>query len=110
MSENQVRKQKTRYFYTDYVNHMIRFYLSTPEKLPLDGKKRADIENWVAAQAIIHELPDDKRQVLTDVYKTHFRLPEAVRIYCEKTGADPDEVWKLIIKTGAAIARRRGLI
>ena len=110
MSEKQVRKQKTRYFYTDYVNHMVRFYLSTPEKLPLDGKKRADIENWVAVQAIFHELPDDKRQVLTEVYKAHFRVPEGVRIYCEKTGTNSDELWKLIAKTSAAIARRRGLI
>ena len=58
MSENQVRKTgteqekklKTRCYYTDYVNHAIRFYLSTPETLKMDGKKKADLLNWMAVR------------------------------------------------------------
>ena len=36
--------------YTDYVNHAIRFYLSTPDKLMTEVKRKADILNWIAVQ------------------------------------------------------------
>ena len=110
MNENKVRRIKKRCYYSDYVNHAIRFYLSTPDTLQAAGKKTADVSNWMAVQSVFYALPENDKQVLTDVYKTHYRLSEAVRIYCERTGADEDGLWVLIAKTGAAIAKRRGLI
>lgn len=110
-TEKQVRnKLRTRCYYTDYVNHAIRFYLSTPDTLKTDGKRKADIENWIAVQAVFHCLGADNRQVLETVYRLHYRVPEGVRMYCQKTGADENKVWILITKTCAAIARRRGLV
>lgn len=113
MSENKVRKQKTlktRCYYTDYVNHAIRFYLSTPDTLNMEGKRKADMENWIAVQSVFHILKPEDKQVLIDVYKAHFRLPEGVRIYCEKTGADERKTWVLVTRVCAAIAKRRGLV
>ena len=109
-NKKQVRKLKTRCYYTDYVNHAIRFFLSTPETLRMEGKRRADIENWVAVQAVFHCLPDNDRQVLEGVFKAHYKVQEGVRIYCDETGADPNRVWVLVTKTSAAIAKRRGLV
>lgn len=109
-TEKQVRKLKTRCYYTDYVNHAVRFYLTCPKTLLTEGKRKADIDNWMAVQAIFYRLSDTDKQVLTDVYKAHHRLSEGVRIYCEKTGTDERKLWILITKVSAAIARRRGLI
>lgn len=110
MSEKQVRKMKTRCYYTDYVNHAIRFYLSTPDSLLMEGKRKADIENWLAVQAVFHCLSDEQKQVLTEVFKLHYRLPEGVRMYCEKTGTDENKLWIMITKVCSAIAKRRGLV
>lgn len=110
MMEQQVRKLKTRCYYTDYVNHMIRFYLSTPETLQMKGKRHADIENWLAVQAVWHKLGAEERNLLETVYALHFRVAEGVRIYCEGKGAEPEKVWVLITKTSAAIAKKRGLV
>lgn len=110
MSENKVRKLKTRCYYTDYVNHAIRFYLSTPDSLDMAGKRKADMENWIAVQSVFHILKPDDKQVLTEIYKAHYRLPEGVRIYCERTGANERKVWIFVTKVVAAIAKRRGLI
>jgi hypothetical protein len=111
MSEKQVRKpMKTRCYYTDYVNHAIRFYLSTPETLQVEGKRKADMENWMAVQSVFHFLTDEQKQVLTQVYRLHHRLPEGVRMYCEKTGTDEKKVWILVTKVNSAIAKRRGLV
>lgn len=105
----QVRKLKTRCYYTDYVNHMIRFYLTTPETLQMEGKRKADIDNWIAVQDVFRKLPDADKATLTDIYKTHYKVQEGVKLYCQKTGADPVKIWVLVTKTSATIARRRGL-
>lgn len=106
----RVRKMKTRCYYTDYVNHAIRFYMTTPDTLKTDGKRKADVENWIAVQAVFHCLGAEQRQIIEEVYRASYRVPVGVQAYCEKTGADPDNVWILITKTSAAIARRRGLV
>lgn len=106
----QGRKLKTRCYYTDYVNHMIRFYLSTPSTLKMDGKRHADIENWLAVQDVWRKLTEEDRFTVETIYSLHYRVPEGVRIYCEKTGADPYKTWVLVTKTSAHIAKRRGLI
>ena len=103
-------KIKTRCYYTDYVNHAVRFYLSCPEVVTTTGKRKADIENWMAVQAVYHCLKDEEKQVLTDIYKAHHRLSEGVRIYCEKTGANERRTWIFLTKFAAAVARRRGLV
>ena len=104
------KKLKTRCYYTDYVNHMVRFFLSTPDTLHMEGKRKADIENWIAVQDVWHRLSDTDKQVLTEIYKSHFRVSEGVRMYCEKTGADVYKIWILVTKTCATIAKRRGLV
>ena len=104
------QKIKTRCYYTDYVVHMVRFFLSTPETLQMEGKRKADIENWIAVQDVWHRLGTDDKQVLQAVFKAHHRLQEGVRIYCEETGADTLKTWVLVTKTLSAIAKRRGLV
>lgn len=105
----QARKMKTRCYYTDYVNHAIRFYLSTPESLHMEGKRKADVDNWIAVQDIFRKLSPEDKQMLTEVYKAHYRISDGVRIYCQRTGADEHQVWVLLTKTCSAIAKRRGL-
>ena len=109
-AKKRVRKLKTRCYYTDYVNHAIRFYLTTPQTLKTDGKRKADIDNWIAVQAVFHCLGDENRAIVEEIYRASYRVPEGVRKYCEKTGADETKIWVLITKTSAAIAKRRGLV
>ena len=104
------KKLKTRCYYTEYVNHMIRFYMTCPDKLNLDGKKRSDMENWMAVQTVLHLMPEKERERLFEIYRLNFCLPKAVDEYCEKTGANKMEVWKSITKTVSRIARQWGLI
>ena len=106
----EVRNLKTRCYYTDYVKHMIRFYLSTPTTLKMDNKRHADIENWLAVQDVFRKLSEDDRITVAMIYDLHYRVPEGVRMYCEKTGADQYKTWVLITKTCAAVAKKRGLV
>ena len=103
-------KLRTRCYYTEYVNHMVRFYLTCPDSLRMDGKKRADVENWIAVQGVIHGLPDDEREKVLDVDKTHYNLPKAVDLYCQRTGTDKHDLWVLLTRVASVIAKRRGLV
>ena len=108
MSEQ--KKKKTRYYYSEYVNHMVRFYLTCPDAIKTDGKRRADIENWIAVQGVMHDLPDDEREKVLSVYRTHYNLPKAVDMYCQKTGAEQLDIWAMLTRVAGMIARRRGLV
>ena len=110
MSENKVRKLKTRCYYTDYVNHMVRFYITCPDVITTAGKRKADIENWMAVQAVFHALKPEEKQVLTEIYNSHYRLTEGVRIYCKEHSANERKTWIFVTKVCAAIAKRRGLV
>lgn len=109
MAEIQGRL-KTRCYYTEYVNHMVRFYITCPDSLPTAGKRRVDVENWLAVQSVLHQMPDADRERLVEVYKTHYNLPKAVEMYCEKNNVKETQVWILLTKTSAQIARQRGLV
>ena len=112
---NKVRRLKTRCYYTDYVNHAIRFYLSCPDTLQTAGKRKADLLNWMAVQAVFYKLKDEDKAMLKEIYDTHHWLTEGVRMYCKKMGYEKDSkeetaIWIKITKVSAAIARQRGLV
>lgn len=104
------KKLKTRCYYTEYVNHMVRFYITCPDGISTSAKRRADIENWVAVQGVLHFLPDNERQLVMDVYKTHYNLPKAVDMYCTERQLNQDDVWIVLTKVAAKIAKARGLV
>ena len=106
----QTKQLKTRCYYTDYVNHAVRFFMTCPDVVTTAGKRKADIENWMAVQAVFHCLKPEEKQMLTDIYKAHHKLTEGVRIYCQKTGVNERKTWIFITKFTAAVARRRGLV
>ena len=105
-------KLKVKCYYTDYVNHMIRFYLSTPNGLDLQKRQysQASVENWSAVQLVFHRMGADDKSIVKDVFGCGHYLPKAVDAYCEKTGANADDVWRVLTRINAKIARVRGLM
>ena len=103
---------KTKTYYTDYVNHMIRFYLSTPGGLDLQKKKytNASIDNWLAVQLVFRKTPEKDVEMLKNVFGYGHYLPKAVDKFSAETGTNPDEVWKVLCGINARIARVRGLV
>ena len=116
MSNNTNGKMKTKCYYTDYVNHMIRFYLSTPDGINLMQREytNASITNWSAVQMVFHRLDPIEADLIRKVFDCGHYLPKAVDDYCKKNGINPDEgrddIWKVLTRVNAKIARVRGLI
>ena len=107
MSKDQ---RRTKFYFTEYVNHAIRFYLSTPERVPVEGKSSASLQNWMAAQSVIYRLPEKDQEVIRAVFAKQRAVPESVDTYCQETGADKAEVWNLVVRTVYRVARVRGLV
>lgn len=105
-------KLKVRCYYTDYVNHMIRFYLSTPNGINLQAREytTASINNWSAVQLVFHKLDPVDADLVRGVFKYGHYLPKAVDDYCKENGANQDDVWRVLTKVNAKIARVRGLV
>lgn len=105
-------KLKVKCYYTDYVCHMIRFYLSTPDGINLQKRRytNASIANWIAVQMVFHRMEQTEAEMVKAVFECDHYLPKAVDAYCKKTGADADEVWRVLTKVNARIARARELI
>lgn len=104
-------KIKTRCYYTDYVNHMIRFYLSIPNGMDLNAKAytNVDVDNWLAVQLVFSRLSQDDLNRVRDVFRISFNLPKAVDEYAQEKQVPVEEVWRTITKVTAKIARVRGL-
>ena len=109
---NNGNKTKVKCYYTDYVVHMIRFYLSTPNGLDLQKRQysASSVSNWSAVQMVFHRMGTDDRELTEKVFGCCHYLPKAVDMYCDRTGADADEVWKVLTRVFAKIARVRGLM
>ena len=105
-------KLKTRCYYTDYVNHMIRFYLSTPDGLDLQKRQysASSIANWSAVQMVFNRMGTDDKELVMGVFGCGHYLPKAVDEYCKKTGTDSDSVYRVLSRINAKIARVRGLM
>ena len=111
MSEKKVAI-KTKCYYTDYVNHMIRFYLSTPDGLDLRTRKytKASINNWSAVQIVFLHLDPDEADKLREIYTSGMPLPKSVEQYATGHSMDIEDVWKIITKFAAKVARVRELV
>ena len=107
-----MNKIKTKCYYTDYVNHMIRFYLSTPDGINLQKRQysSASINNWTAVQLVFHKMGAEETELIRGVFACGHYLPKAVDDYCQKNGANADDVWKVLTRVNAKIARVRGLM
>ena len=106
-------RMRTRCYYTDYVNHMIRFYLSTPTGLDLQKRQytSASVNNWSSVQLVFNRMDEKDAELMREVFACDHYLPKAVEAYCKQKGIDdPDVVWRVITRVSAKIARVRGLM
>ena len=104
------KKVRTKYYFTDYVNHMIRFYLGSPDSLPLEGKTASSVANWCAVQRVLYKLPEPEQVIVRTVFAPGTPVPKAVKDYCKANGTDEQELWGFVTKLVYKIAKARGLV
>lgn len=96
--------------YSEYVNHMIRFFLKTTDGLTVDGHTQADVTNWLAVQAVWCELTADEQALIREMYTSNRRYEDTVQEYAHSRGVNPKSIWKRLTDITFQIARLRGLV
>lgn len=96
-------------YYADYVNHMLRFYFRCD---PSGGfKSETDELNYTAADAIIRDLPDKDRLLLTSVFQQdNVNLAANVSLSAAAYNVQATRIWSLLSSVTPKIAKQRRLI
>lgn len=94
-------------YYSDFVNHCLRFYARHPEaKFKSDTEKK----NWLSCDSVLKDLSEADRKTLVAVYADGDTLSDCVFKQAKERGIKQDYIWKLISDIEHKIAKRRGLL
>ena len=96
-----------RAFYSDYVNHCLRFYAR--HSCPIFHSE-ADKKNWNACESALKSFTDSDRDILLAVYREGDTIPDNVYQLSVTMNISQDIIWKLINELERKIAKRRNLI
>lgn len=96
-----------RAFYSDYVNHCLRFYARHSRPI---FHSEADKKNWNACDSALKSFSDSDRDILLTIYIEGDTIPDNVYQMAKSKGIKQDTIWKLISELERKVAKRRGLI
>ena len=96
-----------RAFYSDYVNHCLRFYARHSRPI---FHSEADKKNWNACESALKSFSDSDRDILLTIYIEGDTIPDNVYQMAKNKGIKQDTIWKLIGEPERKVAKRRDLI
>lgn len=95
-------------FYSDYVNHCLRFYVRHP--FP-KYHSFADKENWITCDNVLNNFSDKDRSLLLAVYSTETdNLADSVSQVSQDRNVRQEVIWKVVNELERKVAKRRGLL
>lgn len=97
-----------RSFYSDYVNHCLRFYSRHPK--PNHFRSEADRKNWQSCDTALKGFSDTDREMLITIYREGDTIPDNVYQMAKKLNIKQDSIWKLVNELERKVAKRRGLL
>lgn len=96
-----------RTFYSEYVNHCLRFYVRHPNP---KFHSAADKNNWLACKDALEGFTDKERDLLIAIYRDGDTVADNVYQTAKLNGMKQDTVWKLVNELERKVAKRRGLL
>lgn len=96
-----------RAFYSDYVNHCLRFYARHTKP---QFHSAADKNNWLACENALNGFTDSEREMLLTIYREGDTIPDNVYQMAKSKGIKQDSIWKLVNELERKVAKRRGLL
>lgn len=96
-----------RNFYSEYVQHCMRFYVRHPSP---KFKSDADKQNWKACEFALGGFTDQEQTLLIAVYAENDTIPDNVYKVSTENNVTQDALWSLLNKLERRVAKRRSLI
>ena len=96
-----------RAFYSEYVQHCMRFYARHPSpKFHSD----ADKQNWKACESALDSFTDKEKELLMIIYSEGDTIADNVYQLAKARNMKQDTIWKMVNELEKKVAKRRGLI
>lgn len=96
-----------RAFYSEYVNHCLRFYARHPRPI---FHSEADKKNWNACENALKSYNDYDKAMLMIIYSEGDTIADNVYQLAKARNMKQDTIWKLVNDLERKVAKRRGLI
>lgn len=96
-----------RTFYSEYVNHCLRFYARHPNPV---FHSEVDKNNWLACEKALKKFSDENREMLLSIYSDGDTVPDKVYRISKEKKIKQDSIWKLINELERKVAKSRSLI
>lgn len=96
-----------RAFYSQYVNHCLRFYARHDRP---KFHSEADKHNWAACDSALKSFSDNDRAMLLCIYREGDTVPDNIYQLAKSKGISQDSIWKLVNELERKVAKRRGLL
>ena len=97
-------------YYSQYVNHMLRFYARYCDKNLKSFKKPADMKNWFTVKRVLDKLSEKDKNIIIEVYRRRDTLADNIYEVSKELGIDQNVIWTMLNKVTKKIAQERELI
>lgn len=96
-----------RSFYSEYVNHCLRFYARHQKP---KFHSAADKNNWQACDNALKGFTDSERELLLSIYREGDTIADNIYQVAKANDMKQDKIWKLVNELERKVAKRRGLL
>ena len=96
-----------RAFYSEYVQHCLRFYARHPKPV---FHSEADKKNWAACENAFKGVNDYDKALLMVIYSEGDTIADNVYQLAKARNMKQDTIWKMVNDLEKKVAKRRGLI
>ncbi len=97
-------------YYSEYVNHMLRFYVRHRQIKENELEKKIDLKNWNIVKMVLDDLKEKDRNVIIKVYEKQDSIPNNILETSKELGIRQNVIWTLLNKVCRKIAKERELI
>ena len=98
----------SRYFYTEYVRHCMRYYSRNINKPRFNTE--VDKNNWHACHRAIENCSDRDKDILIRVYGSFDTLADNVYEVAKAYAIDQNIIWDMLKNFERSVAKKRGLL
>jgi hypothetical protein len=97
-------------YYSEYINHILRFYIRHQNDKNLRFKTYAEKDNFISAQKVVSKLSNDEQKYINDIYMQGDTLADNIYKTSEKMNIEQFKLWTIVSKVSNQIAKERNLI
>ena len=97
-----------RTYYSEYVNHCLRFYCKNPGLESF--RSEVDEKNWRACNTAFNTFSDENKAILLKIFRTNDSIFNNVNRIALQKDIDPYTIWKLVDELRQKVAEGRKLI